>query len=99
MDGDSRILSSLDDEGVLHLTLHRPKPRNAFDRVLSGGARLGRTAAVFGRGGSKPAKRAVTPLKIASTTGPSGYAKAVDSILEEIAKGNVHQANFSQRLG
>ena len=33
-----------------------------------------------------------------STVDASGYAKAVDSILEEIAAGNVYQANFSQRL-
>jgi len=35
---------------------------------------------------------------IESTTDASGYAKAVDTILEEIAAGNVYQANFSQRL-
>jgi len=35
---------------------------------------------------------------IDSTTDASGYAKAVDTILEEIAAGNVYQANFSQRL-
>ena len=46
----------------------------------------------------KAAKRAATQLRIASTNDPSSYAKAVDSILEEIAKGNVYQANFSQRL-
>ena len=46
----------------------------------------------------KAAKRALTRLRVASTTDPSGYAKAVDSILEEIAKGEVYQANFSQRL-
>ncbi|MEE8166979.1 MAG: aminodeoxychorismate synthase component I, partial [Myxococcota bacterium] len=46
----------------------------------------------------KAAKRAVAQLTVASTSDPSGYAKAVDSILEEIAKGNVYQANFSQRL-
>lgn len=36
--------------------------------------------------------------EIESTTDASGYAKAVDTILEEIAAGNVYQANFSQRL-
>ncbi|MBK7949996.1 MAG: aminodeoxychorismate synthase component I [Deltaproteobacteria bacterium] len=35
---------------------------------------------------------------IASTVDASGYAKAVDAILEEIAAGNVYQANYSQRL-
>ena len=33
-----------------------------------------------------------------STVDASGYAKAVDRILEEIGAGNVYQANFSQRL-
>jgi para-aminobenzoate synthetase component 1 len=35
---------------------------------------------------------------IESTMDASSYAKAVDSILEEIEKGNLYQANFSQRL-
>ncbi|MEZ4334456.1 MAG: anthranilate synthase component I family protein [Myxococcota bacterium] len=35
---------------------------------------------------------------LASTVDASGYAKAVDAILEEIAAGYVYQANFSQRL-
>ncbi len=38
------------------------------------------------------------PLSIRSTTDASGYAKAVDTILEEIEAGNLYQANFSQRL-
>ena len=38
------------------------------------------------------------PLDIESTSDASAYAKAVDSILDEIAQGNVYQANFSQRL-
>jgi len=33
MDDESRILSSLDEEGVLHLTLNRPKRKNAFDEL------------------------------------------------------------------
>lgn len=33
-----------------------------------------------------------------STADPSRYAKAVDAILEEIAAGNVYQANYSQRF-
>jgi para-aminobenzoate synthetase component 1 len=33
-----------------------------------------------------------------STVDASGYAKAVDTLLEEIAAGNVYQANYSQRL-
>ncbi len=39
-----------------------------------------------------------TGLGLESTVDASGYAKAVDAILEEIAAGNVYQANFSQRL-
>ena len=35
---------------------------------------------------------------LVSTSDASGYAKAVDRILEEIGAGNVYQANFSQRL-
>ena len=37
-------------------------------------------------------------LALTSTVDASGYAKAVDAILEEIAAGNVYQANYSQRL-
>ncbi|MFO0689588.1 MAG: aminodeoxychorismate synthase component I [Myxococcota bacterium] len=40
---------------------------------------------------------AVAPTLV-STVDASGYAKAVDAILEEIAAGNVYQANYSQRL-
>jgi para-aminobenzoate synthetase component 1 len=36
--------------------------------------------------------------EIESTVDASGYAKAVDTILEDIEKGNLYQANFSQRL-
>lgn len=35
---------------------------------------------------------------LVSTVDASGHAKAVDAILEEIAAGNVYQANFCQRL-
>ncbi|MBW2496164.1 MAG: aminodeoxychorismate synthase component I [Deltaproteobacteria bacterium] len=45
----------------------------------------------------RPAALAREP-RIVSTTDASGYAKAVDTILEEIGEGNVYQANFSQRL-
>jgi para-aminobenzoate synthetase component 1 len=37
-------------------------------------------------------------LPLVSTADASGYAKAVDTILEEIGAGNVYQANFSQRI-
>ena len=37
-------------------------------------------------------------IEFSSTVDASGYAKAVDTILEEIEAGNVYQANFSQRL-
>ena len=37
-------------------------------------------------------------LEIDSTVDASGYVKAVDTVLQEIGKGNVYQANFSQRL-
>ena len=37
-------------------------------------------------------------FEFASTVDASGYAKAVDTILQEIGAGNVYQANFSQRL-
>jgi para-aminobenzoate synthetase component 1 len=37
-------------------------------------------------------------VSFTSTADASGYAKAVDTILQEIAKGNVYQANFSQCL-
>ena len=35
---------------------------------------------------------------VESTVDPSAYVKAVDVVLQEIAEGNVYQANFSQRL-
>lgn len=41
---------------------------------------------------------ATVASNVSSTVDASGYAKAVDSILEEIEAGNVYQANFSQRL-
>ncbi len=37
-------------------------------------------------------------LELRSTCDAAGYAKSVDRILEEIGRGNVYQANFSQRL-
>lgn len=37
-------------------------------------------------------------LAIESTVDAAGYAKAVDTVLQEIERGNVYQANFSQRL-
>ena len=43
-------------------------------------------------------RRSAGGLALESTVDASGYAKAVDAILEEIAAGNVYQANFSQRL-
>jgi aminodeoxychorismate synthase component I len=55
----------------------------------------------------QPRVRRTTPLSsdlprasanFVSTVDASGYAKAVDTILEEIASGNVYQANYSQRL-
>lgn len=33
MTGEARILKDLDDEGVLHLTMNRPKKKNAFDEI------------------------------------------------------------------
>jgi aminodeoxychorismate synthase component I len=35
---------------------------------------------------------------MSSTVDASGYVKAVDTVLQEIAAGNVYQANYSQRL-
>jgi len=49
----------------------------------------------------KASRRTATPGTAparTSTVDPSGYAKAIDAILEEIAAGNVYQANYSQRL-
>jgi para-aminobenzoate synthetase component 1 len=46
----------------------------------------------------RPRKTAGAFPSLESTVDASGYAKAVDGILEEIAAGNVYQANFSQRL-
>ena len=37
-------------------------------------------------------------LAIASTVDASAYTKAVDTVLEEIGRGNVYQANFCHRL-
>lgn len=45
------------------------------------------------------ATREAPPLAIDSTVDASGYTKAVDDILQEIAAGNVYQANYCQRLG
>ena len=43
-------------------------------------------------------RRFASGFALESTVDASGYAKAVDAILEQIAAGNVYQANFSQRL-
>ena len=53
--------------------------------------------------GPTPARPDTRPVRlpelaIESTVDASGYAKAVDTVLQEIASGNVYQANFSQRL-
>ena len=50
---------------------------------------------------SMPSEAPVNPLAdstMTSTTDASGYAKAVEAIRDEIAKGNVYQANYSQRF-
>lgn len=51
-----------------------------------------------GEGGVAGDPSSFSSAPIDSTTDASAYAKAVDTILEEIAAGNVYQANFSQRL-
>lgn len=48
--------------------------------------------------GSPAAEAWAAGLAIDSTVDASGYVKAVDTVLQEIAAGNVYQANFSQRL-
>lgn len=47
---------------------------------------------------ARPAASSSTRFEFASTVDASGYAKAVDTVLQEIGAGNVYQANFSQRL-
>jgi para-aminobenzoate synthetase component 1 len=49
-------------------------------------------------GASERRSRPSSGSGLESTVDASGYAKAVDAILEEIAAGNVYQANYSQRL-
>jgi aminodeoxychorismate synthase component I len=46
----------------------------------------------------QPRETSCASRPLVSTSDASGYAKAVDRILEEIGAGNVYQANFSQRL-
>jgi para-aminobenzoate synthetase component 1 len=43
-------------------------------------------------------EESISSLVITSTVDPGAYTKAVDTVLEEIAAGNVYQANFSPRL-
>jgi para-aminobenzoate synthetase component 1 len=50
------------------------------------------------RASSRASLRGSSEPQVESTIDAAGYAKAVDTILEEIEKGNVYQANFSQRL-
>lgn len=47
--------------------------------------------------GDDPADR-LAEETLTSTTDASGYAKSVEAIRDEIAKGNVYQANYSQRF-
>jgi aminodeoxychorismate synthase component I len=63
---------------------------NRVDRILAAPPRVQDVASLA----TKPEVSA----PFLSTVDASGYAKAVDTILEEIASGNVYQANFSQRL-
>jgi para-aminobenzoate synthetase component 1 len=58
---------------------------NPADTTRAGPSAKTRSSASFAR-----------PL--VSTSDASGYAKSVDTILQEIGDGNVYQANFSQRL-
>ncbi len=61
------------------------------DEILVSRPRVGRSASI-------PADPPKASANFGSTVDASGYAKAVDAILQEIAVGNVYQANFSQRL-
>ena len=68
--------------------------RDVHDVVHS---REGRTRS--GREGlPAPSAESAPTVPFTSTVDASGYAKAVDSILQEIEAGNVYQANYSQRL-
>ena len=48
--------------------------------------------------GPRAADRPKTSLQISSTVDASSYTKSIDTVLQEIAAGNVYQANYSQRL-
>ena len=48
--------------------------------------------------GTPPQEFESASRRIQSTADAAGYAKAIDTILQEIGAGNVYQANFSQRL-
>jgi len=62
--------------------------------TLSEGPMAPSAAPLSRRGTCAPA----ASLSITSTVDASAYAKAVDTVLQEIGCGNVYQANFSQRL-
>jgi para-aminobenzoate synthetase component 1 len=61
-----------------------------LERILSEGLPI--------RSTQPPRRQKPTSRPFVSTSDASGYAKAVDGVLEEIGAGNVYQANFSQRL-
>ncbi len=73
------------------------RSRNVVDALS---CRIERT---LSEGGPRPATRDQPTVRDprpprVSTADASGYAKAIDTILQEIGAGNVYQANFSQRI-
>jgi len=90
--GDGRSPSRLGPREVAVV-----RSRNVVDELaLEIEGILSKERSVPPTGEARKTSRASRPL--ASTADASGYAKAVDRILEEIGAGNVYQANFSQRL-
>lgn len=90
--GDARSSS---DEGPRATAVARS--RHAVDALA---ARVEWILAEGRRNAPPPVAEPVSTdrLEIESTVDVSGYVKAVDTVLQEIAAGNVYQANFSQRL-
>ncbi len=71
-----------------------------LERILSDAPHMGSLPSVPAKTPAAADRdiRSSSCFEFDSTVDASGYAKAVDTVLQEIAAGNVYQSNFSQRL-
>ncbi len=94
---------SANEEGPRATALARSR-RTADDladrvaRILAEGPRRGAERRGARSGARRMREAGERGFALRSTVDASGYVKCVDAVLQEIAAGNVYQANFSQQL-